>query len=446
MKPSEVHKTIGKHILVDGDSMVLDLEKSHGVYIVDALTGKEWIDFFTFFAANPLSFNHPKMKTPEFLERLTAASITKPSNSDFYTTYMAEFVNAFSRVAMPKSMPHLYVVSGGTMAVENALKVAFDWKVRKNFAAISKASGKGTILIDGLGSKIIHFQDAFHGRSGYSLSMTNTEDPRKYIYFPKFDWPRIVNPRLRFPITEEVIAEVHKLEEIAYAQIETAVRQYKGDIAGLIIEPIQGEGGDHHFRPEFFKELRRLADEHEFLLIYDEVQSGMGITGKMWAWEHFDVEPDVLSFGKKSQVCGIIAGKRIDEVEKNVFKESSRINSTFGGTLTDMVRVTRILEIIEEDKLVEHTAKMGEKMITGLENVAEESKGMISNVRGKGLMIAYDLPSKEKREEMLKTLAENGLKALPCGHLSIRFRGMLDTPEEIIDKALELVAKSIPVK
>jgi L-lysine 6-transaminase len=347
---------------------------------------------------------------------------------------------------MPKGMPHLYVVSGGTMAVENALKVAFDWKVRKNFAAISKVSGKGTILIDGLGSKIIHFQDAFHGRSGYSLSMTNTEDPRKYIYFPKFDWPRIVNPRLRFPITEEVIAEVHKLEEIAYTQIETAVRQYKGDIAGLIIEPIQGEGGDHHFRPEFFKELRRLADEHEFLLIYDEVQSGMGITGKMWAWEHFDVEPDVLSFGKKSQVCGIIAGKRIDEVEKNVFKESSRINSTFGGTLTDMVRVTRILEIIEEDKLVEHTAKMGEKMITGLENVAEESKGMISNVRGKGLMIAYDLPSKEKREEMLKTLAENGLKALPCGHLSIRFRGMLDTPEEIIDKALELVAKSIPVK
>lgn len=446
MKPSEVHKTIGKHILVDGDSMVLDLEKSHGVYIVDALTGKEWIDFFTFFAANPLSFNHPKLKTPEFLERLTAASITKPSNSDFYTTYMAEFVNAFSRVAMPKSMPHLYVVSGGTMAVENALKVAFDWKVRKNFAAISKASGKGTILIDGLGSKIIHFQDAFHGRSGYSLSMTNTEDPRKYIYFPKFDWPRIVNPRLRFPITEEVIAEVHKLEEIAYAQIETAVRQYKGDIAGLIIEPIQGEGGDHHFRPEFFKELRRLADEHEFLLIYDEVQSGMGITGKMWAWEHFDVEPDVLSFGKKSQVCGIIAGKRIDEVEKNVFKESSRINSTFGGTLTDMVRVTRILEIIEEDKLVEHTAKMGEKMIAGLENVAEESKGMMSNVRGKGLMIAYDLPSKEKREEMLKTLAENGLKALPCGNRSIRFRGMLDTPEEIVDKALELVAKSIPVK
>ena len=446
MKPSEVHQTIGKHILADGDSMVLDLENSHGVYIVDALTGKEWIDFFTFFAANPLTFNHPKMKTPEFLEKLTAASIHKPSNADFYTTFMAEFVETFARVAMPESMPHLFVVSGGTLAVENALKVAFDWKVRKNFSTISKANSKGPTLVEGLGTKIIHFQDAFHGRSGYTMSLTNTDDPRKYIYFPKFDWPRVVNPHLRFPVTDEIIAEVKKLEEIAYAQIETAVRQYKGDIAALIIEPIQGEGGDNHFRPEFFKELRRLADQHEFLLIYDEVQSGMGITGKMWTWEHFDVEPDILAFGKKSQVCGIIAGKRIDEVEKNVFKESSRINSTFGGNLTDMVRATRILEIIEEDKLLDHTAKMGEKLSAGLENVADESKGTMSNVRGKGLMIAYDLPNQEKRNEMINKMSENGLKVLPCGNRSIRFRGMLDTPEEIIDTVLELVAKSIPVQ
>jgi L-lysine 6-transaminase len=448
MKPTEVHKTIGKHILADGDSIVLDLENSHGVYIVDAITGKEWIDFFTFFASNPLTYNHPKMKTPEFLEKLTFSAIHKPSNADFYTPLMAEFVETFGRVAMPKSMPHLFLVSGGSLAVENALKAAFDWKVRKNFAHIAKGgqNGKVPLMIEGLGTKIIHFRDAFHGRSGYTMSLTNTDDPRKYIYFPKFDWPRVVNPRLRFPVTEEVIEEAKKLEEVAYAQIETAVKQYKNDIAALIIEPIQGEGGDNHFRPEFFRELRRLADEHEFLLIYDEIQSGMGITGKMWNWEHFDVEPDILAFGKKSQVCGIIAGKRIEEVEKHVFEESSRINSTFGGNLTDMVRATRVLEIIEEDNLLDHTTKMGEKMIGGLETVAEESKGMMTNVRGKGLMIAYDLPSQEKRDEMIKKMADNGLKALQSGNRSIRFRGVLDTPEEIIEKALEVVAKSIPIK
>ncbi|TES88910.1 MAG: L-lysine 6-transaminase [Anaerolineales bacterium] len=448
MKPSEVHKTIGKYMLADGDKIVFDMEKSHGAYLVDALTGKEYIDFFTFFAANPLTYNHPKMKDPAFLEKLTLSAIHKPSSADFYTTFMAEFVDTFGRVAMPKTMQHLFLVSGGALAVENALKTAFDWKVRKNFAHIAKKSANGTTptLVEGLGSKVLHFRDAFHGRTGYTMSITNTDDPRKYIYFPKFDWPRVVNPYLRFPVTDEIVEEVKTLEETAYAQIETAVDQYKGDVAALIIEPIQGEGGDNHFRPEFFKELRRLADKYEFMLIYDEVQSGMGITGKMWAFEHFDVEPDVLAFGKKSQVCGIIAGKRVEEVEKHVFEESSRINSTFGGNLVDMVRATRYLEIIEEDNLLEHTAKMGEKMKSGLETVAEESKGMMTNVRGKGLMIAYDLPNQGKRDEMIEKMYANGLKALQSGNRSVRFRGMLDTPEEIIDKAMEVVAKSIPLK
>ncbi len=448
MKPTEVHKTLQKYMLVDGEKIVLDLENSQGAYIADALTGRKWIDFFTFFASNPLSYNHPKLKTPEFLERLTLSAIHKPSNSDFYTTYMAEFVETFGRVAMREPMKHLFLVSGGALAVENALKTAFDWKVRKNFASIAKSGAKGAIpmMTEGLGTKIIHFQDAFHGRSGYTMSLTNTDDPRKFLYFPKFDWPRVVTPKLRFPVTDEVIEEVKKVEEVAYAQIETAVKQYKNDIAGLIIEPIQGEGGDNHFRPEFFKELRRLADQHEFLLIYDEVQSGMGITGKMWGWEHHDVTPDVLAFGKKSQVCGIMAGPRIEEVDNHVFEEPSRINSTWGGNLVDMVRATRILEIIEEDNLLDHTAKMGEKMASGLETVAEESKGMMTNVRGKGLMIAYDLPNQEKRDEMIGKMSDNGLKALKCGNRSIRFRGMLDTPAEIIDKALEMVARSIPVK
>jgi L-lysine 6-transaminase len=423
------------------------MEKSHGAYIVDAVTGKEYIDFFTFFASIPLAYNHPKLKEPDFLEKLTIAAIHKPSSSDFYTTYMAEFVDTFGRVAMPKSMPHLFLVSGGALAVENALKTAFDWKVRKNFSTIANVgkNGAASPLIEGFGSKVIHFRDAFHGRTGYTMSLTNTDDPRKYMYFPKFDWPRVVNPYLRYPITDEVLEDVKKLEEVAYAQIETAVKQYKGDIAALIIEPIQGEGGDNHFRPEFFQELRRLADAHEFLLIFDEVQSGMGVTGKMWAMEHYGIEPDVIAFGKKSQVCGIIAGSRIDEVQKHVFEESSRINSTFGGNLVDMVRATRYLEIIEEDNLLEHTAKMGEKMNAGLETVAEESKGMLSNVRGKGLMVAYDLPNQEKRDQMIDKLFENGLKALKAGNRTVRFRGMLDTPEEIIDKSLELVAKSIPV-
>lgn len=445
MKPSEVHSAIGKHMLADGEPIVLDMEKSHGAYMVDAITGKEYIDFFTFFASMPIGHNHPKMREPEFLEKLTASALTKPSSSDIYTDLMAEFVETFGRVAMPENMQHLFLVSGGTLAVENGLKAAFDWKVRKNFDRLKDSNGLG-MQLDGFGGKVIHFREAFHGRSGYTLSLTNTDDPRKHMYFPKFDWPRIENPKLRFPLDEGIIEEVRRVEQIALTQILNAVRQYPGEIAALIIEPIQAEGGDNHFRPEFIAELRRLADEHDFLFIVDEIQSGMGITGKMWAIEHTDVMPDIIAFGKKSQICGVISGARIDEVKGNVFEESSRINSTFGGSLTDMVRSTRYLQIIEEDSLLSHTAQMGEYLLSGLESVAEESKGMVSNVRGIGFMVAFDLPDKEARQKMMDLMKSNGLYALNSGEKSVRFRCMLDTPKEVIDDALKIVASSIPIE
>jgi len=446
MKTADVHKIISKNMLADGYSILFDLEKSHGTYFVDQITGREYLDFFTFFASNAVGYNHPKLKDPAFLEKLTLSAIHKPSNSDIYTTLMADFVEKFNQVVMPASMPHLFLVSGGALAVENALKTAFDWKVRKNLGRLKNTPTNEIGLIHGLGSKVIHFKEAFHGRSGYTLSLTNTSDPRKHMYFPKFDWPRIINPKLSFPTTDQVIEEVKKIEEIALSQIEMALNQYPGDIAALILEPIQGEGGDNYFRPEFIQALRQLADKHEFLLIFDEIQSGIGITGKMWAYEHYGVEPDIIAFGKKSHVCGIIANKRIDEVENNVFTESSRINSTFGGNLVDMVRATRILEIIEDEKLVDHTAKVGEVMLDGLDSISAESKEVVSNVRGKGLMIAFDLPNQDKRDVMLDSMFDNGLLAMKSGDHSIRFRGMLDTPKEAVDQALEIVAKSIPGK
>ncbi len=444
MNPIEVHKTISRNMLADGSPIVFDLERSHDTYFVDAISGREYIDFLTFFASNAVGYNHPKLKDPSFLEKLTLSAIHKPSNSDIYTTFMAEFVQKFNQVVMPESMPHLFLVSGGALAVENALKTAFDWKVRKNLDQINKTVASELDFISGLGSKIIHFKEAFHGRSGYTISLTNTSDPRKHMYFPKFDWPRIINPKLSFPTSDQVLESVKKNEEIALAQIEMAVDQYRGDIAGLIIEPIQGEGGDNHFRPEFMRTLRKLADKHDFLLIFDEIQSGIGITGKMWAYEHYGVEPDIIVFGKKTHVSGIIAGKRIDEVKDNVFVESSRINSTFGGNLVDMVRCTRILEIIEEENLIENAARGGEKMLGGLQAIAEESRGVVNNVRGKGLMIAFDLPDPEKRDSMIDKMFDNGLLGMKSGDRSIRFRGMLDTPEETIEKALEIVAQSIP--
>ncbi|MFN7943680.1 MAG: L-lysine 6-transaminase [Thermoanaerobaculia bacterium] len=430
--PTEVRDVLSRHILVDGYHLVQDIERSHGVWLYDAVRGRDVLDFFGHFSTNPVGFNHPKMQTPEFRQRILPAALHKPANSDIYTTLMAEFVETFARTVPEAFQRRLFFVEGGALAVENALKVAFDWKVRKNLAA-----GRGE-----LGSQIIHFQQAFHGRSGYTLSLTNTADPRKTQYFPKFPWPRVTNPMLRFPTTDQALAETLAAEARAVDEIERAVRQHGHDIAALIIEPIQGEGGDNHFRREFLHKLRELADEHEFLLIFDEVQTGFGTTGAWWSFEHFGVEPDVFAFAKKTQICGIAAGPRVDEVD-SVFKVSSRINSTWGGNLVDMVRCQRVIEIIEEDDLLANVRRVGDFVLDGFRRLEEIFPGRVTNARGRGFFLAFDLPDTETRNRTLKALNEVDVLGLASGHRAVRMRPPLVMSRAEAEEGLRRIERAL---
>ena len=422
--PQQVHEVLGRTMQIEGFPIVADLMRSHGMYLYDARYDKYYLDFFSFFASWALGHNHPKMEDPEFVEKIAFIARHKPSNSDIYTVEMAQFVATFERVAMPAEFSHLFFISGGALAVENALKTAFDWKVRKNIAA-----GKGE-----KGYKLIYFREAFHGRTGYTVSMTNTFDPNKTKFFPKFDWYRIDNPKLTFPLNEENLRKVEEAEKSAIEQIESILSRDADDIAAIIIEPIQGEGGDNHFRGEFFKGLRELADKYDVMLIFDEVQTGVGLTGKFWAYQHFDVIPDIISFGKKTQVCGIMVTSRVDEVKENVFNVPSRINSTWGGNLVDMVRSQRILEIIEEDNLVDNAAKVGEYLLSKLNELGDDFPTLLSNIRGRGLMCAFDLPDTQLRDKLRLKAFEKGLIVLPCGEKSIRFRPPLTCTNEEVDK------------
>jgi L-lysine 6-transaminase len=425
----QVHEIIGKYMLADGYKFVLDLQNSKGSRITDALTGDEYIDFFTFFASSPLGLNHPKLNSPEVREELADAAVNKPSNSDIYTTMMAEFVETFASLAKPDYMKHLFFISGGALAVENGLKVAFDWKVRKNFL-------KG--LKEEKGHQVIHFKQAFHGRSGYTLSLTNT-DPNKVKYFPKFNWPRISNPKITFPLDKN-LETVKKLENQAISEIYTAIKNNPDDVAVILIEPIQGEGGDNFFRKEFFQKLREIADENEILLMFDEVQTGFGLTGKYWAAEHY-VKPDIISFGKKAQVCGIMVSERVDEVPDNCFHTSSRINSTWGANLTDMVRSKHIMEIISEENLIENVNNQGSYLLQELHNLQKEFPSLLNNTRGLGLMCSFDFPSKELREEFRKLCYKEKLLILGCGESSIRFRPSLNVKHETIVEGLQIIKK-----
>jgi len=433
IKPADVHNVLGKLLLVDGFDVVYDMDKSHGIYLHDSRTGKEFIDCFSMFASWPLSHNHPKMKDPQFMQKLGRVALHNPANSDIYTVEMAQFVATFQRVVMPPEFTHLFFVQGGALAVENALKTAFDWKVRKNLAAGLGERGKS----------VIHFKEAFHGRSGYTLSLTNTQDPNKYLYFPQFDWPRVENPKALFPLTGDNLKKTREAEARSLGQIRAILTARGPDVAAILLEPVQGEGGDNHFTPEFWQGLRALADEFEVLLIADEVQSGMGLTGKTWAFQHYGIIPDIVSFGKKTQVCGIMTTKRIDEVKDNVFVVSSRINSTWGGNLVDMVRATKFLEIIEEDRLIENSAKVGGYFLKQVEALQNDFPNHVYNARGKGLLVSFDCTTPQISSQIRSFAYNKQALVLGCGSQTIRFRVPLDTSVQDIDSIVAILREAL---
>jgi L-lysine 6-transaminase len=423
-EPDRVHEVLARSILVDGFDFVLDLARSAGSYLYDARDGRRYLDMFTFFASSALGMNHPALADDQdFRAELAQAALNKPSNSDVYSVTMARFVQTFARVLGDPVLPHLFFVDGGALAVENALKVAFDWKSRFN-----EAHG----IDPALGTRVLHLRGAFHGRSGYTLSLTNTK-PVTVARFPKFDWPRIDAPFLRPGLDKEAVTA---LEAESLRQARAAFESHPHDIACFVAEPIQGEGGDRHFRPEFFAAMRELCDEHDALLIFDEVQTGCGLTGTPWAYQQLGVQPDVVAFGKKTQVCGIMAGRRVDEVADNVFAVSSRVNSTWGGNLADMVRARRILEVIEADGLFDRAAERGAYLHARLEELAGEFPGLVLDPRGRGLMCAFSLPSTADRDELIRLLWRHAVIVLPSGHDGVRFRPALTVSRAEIDAAL----------
>jgi L-lysine 6-transaminase len=432
--PANAKATIGKHMLADGFDIIVDLKRSNGCRLVDAVTGDSYLDFFNFFASCPIGINHPKMMAKESLDKIIWAALNKPSNSDFYTVEMAEFVDTFAQTTSPHGLSHHFFISGGALGVENALKTAFDWKVRWNHERGAKEEK---------GFKVIHFEQSFHGRSGYTLSLTNTADPRKTKFFPTFDWPRIPIPKIEFPLNEENLKKVIEAEEKSLSLVRKAIAESPEDIAAIIIEPLQGEGGDNHFRGEFLRELKAIADESEIFLIYDEIQTGLGATGKWWAFEHFDMVPDIIVFGKKTQVCGIAAGTKVDSIKNNVFEESSRINSTWGGNLNDMIRCKLFIDIIEEENLLENAARIGDHFVGRLEEISSSFSDTMTNVRGRGCMIAFDLPEDETRQILLTEMRKNKLLGLACGTRSVRFRPPLNVTTEEVDEGIELLFKSM---
>ena len=439
MEANRVHDALRDHILVDGFDFVVDLDKSHGSYIRNKRDGSDILDLFSCFSSLPIGWNHPGLL--EIEGKLGRVSVNNITNSDLYSVEMAEAVDTIGSIAKPSYMPHMFFIAGGALGVENCLKAAMDWKQHHREAAgLAGSNDKPQI-------SIAHFEEAFHGRSGYTMSLTNT-DPVKTDRYVKFDWPRISNPKINFPLDATESTRLDDAEAAALDQLRAAADATPDEIAGVIIEPIQAEGGDNHFRDSFMRDLQRVTHEIGALFIVDEVQTGVGGTGKMWAHQHAGIQPDLLAFGKKMQVCGMMAGERLCEFEDNVFSTSSRINSTWGGNLVDYVRSAKCLEVIEDEDLVHHAEVVGAELKAGLNEMAAKHD-FITNVRARGLFAAFTLPNRSLRDEFRKRALASGVLVLNSGFESIRLRPGLNISSDEINEALnvfESTASSVASK
>ncbi|WP_198548973.1 L-lysine 6-transaminase [Streptomyces sp. PRh5] len=415
------------HVTGDFNDILIDIRASNGCWMVDERDGTRYLDMSMFYASAPLGHNHPGLLGDQELdETLLAAARMKPANPDFATSEQIRFVTAFLNALGSDDMPYVFFIDGGAAAVENALKVAFDWKTQHNAA-------RGIAV---RGSRVLHLEHAFHGRSGYTMSLTNT-DPAKTRDFPVFDWPRIPSPAVndmgRWDETG-LLAE----EEQALAVAEAAFHRYTHEIACFVFEPIQGEGGDRHLRPQFLTAMAELCRTHDALFVADEVQSGFGITGDRWACGTLGLCPDLIAFGKKTQVCGVLGGRRVHEVENNAFRASSRLSSTWGGNLTDMVRATRILEIVEREGLFTAARSTGAYLLHGLKEIAAEFPELVSAPRGRGLMCAITLPDQEVRDRVVaQARTKHGVIFLGSGRRELRWRPPLSVTENDLATALE---------
>ena len=398
MSNSQVIDRLSKHILTDGFHVVVDPMSSEGSWVVDT-DGNKYLDCYSQFASQPLGWRHPALLKAQ--NEMGISGRIKLANSDMYSEEYADFVDKFSEIT--PDFKHYFFIDGGALAVENALKAAFDWKAKKlNYSH--------TVDINNL--DVFHLKNAFHGRTGYTLSLTNTT-PEKTALFPKFRWTTV---------------------EPDWKNIEKRIHS---EVAAIIIEPIQGEGGDNHFPLEFFTNLRRIADDNDCLLIFDEVQTGMGLTGKMWAYEHFNIVPDIMCFGKKTQVCGFCSTERIDEVKDNVFNTSGRINSTWGGNIVDMIRSRYIIDAIQKNNLINNAEDIGRHLLWELRKLP-----VIDNVRGRGLMIAFDLSEEYVRDLVISKLSKNML-VLKSGKRSIRLRPPLTFSIEDANHAISFIKEAV---
>lgn len=428
----------GKHQDARTVHVYQNATESLGNYLVD-VDGNVLLDVYSHIAALPIGYNHPDLLAAFRSGRFDWAAGFRPALGVAPPAEWVALVDGVMARLAPRGLSRLVTVTTGSEAVENAIKAAFIRHARlRRLGAPPTPSELEACMENRQASandlKILSFEGGFHGRSLGALSLTRSKPIHK-LDFPAFDWPKVPFPELRYPLSVHA-RENDAAEALSLQAVEATLRALDGQIAGVIVEPIQGEGGDRHASPEFFRKLRRLTREKDVALILDEVQTCAGSTGTFWAHEQWNLDdpPDIVTFSKKMQLGGYYS------TEEYFPAEPYRIFNTFLGDPFRLAQLEVIVSILERDDLVEGARRVGAALVSGLERLANEYSGLLSQARGRGTFAAIDARDPETQLRLLDALRQRGLEVGGSGTRSIRFRPALVFGPRHADEALSILA------
>ena len=429
-KSAQMLQELGRYVIATPYPFVLDLEHCQHMSLA-TVDGQTLFDWAGYFGAKLIGHNHPRLYEPDYVQKLVRAANNKTANPDFLTPECLDYYRLLHRLS-PLSMrgPNLevYAVNSGAEAVENLMKylvARFNAKKRDNGQNITNR-------------RFLYFDQAFHGRTVYALGVTQTADP-----VATKDFHALMsggNIKLPFPAidTSRPDAENEARTDDALRMVETALSQMHEEIVGILVEPIQGAGGQRVALPRFFQGLSELSHKYDVYLAFDEVQTSLGPTGKLFAIDHFDLPhaPVAVAVGKKYGAGAVYMNEPLQDV--------GVLDSTWGGTLADMVRVVQEVKIVEDEGLIESANEKGDHLASGLQKIANLPNTPIYNVRGMGLYQGFSVGTPEQKAALIETAREkHDLLLLGAGRNSIRTRPNLSVTHTDIDRFLDLLSQSL---